>query len=407
MTALSFLGTPLPDEWDTVRLADVTSKVGSGATPRGGSSVYVAQGTAFIRSQNVHDHEFRADGLAFIDDRAADQLRNVTLQPNDVLLNITGDSILRTCLVPDDVLPARVNQHVSIVRANSRANALFLQKWLSLPAMKEHMLGHSSGGTRKAITKGHILSFPMPLPPLPEQEGIATTLGALDNRMASNGRAISLSFRLLDAYAAEVAHIAQSAVSLGDVATVTRETANPARLGTTMVDHFSIPAFDERGWPERVAAASIMSNKLLIRGPSILLSRLNPRIDRVWWCAPEQGVPALASTEFLAVSADDPLDLAALWLALRGENFRAELASRVTGTSGSHQRVRPDDTLAIEVPDVRDVEPAVKQRAHDLLLLVQRRRQENARLDQLRQALMPELLSGRLRVREAAVEATP
>ena len=196
MSDLAFLGNPIPDAWDEVTLATVTSKVGSGATPRGGSTVYIDSGVAFIRSKNVHDHVFRDEGIVNITDAAAEQLRGVTVERNDVLINITGDSILRTCVVPDDVLPARVSQHVAIVRANDRVAPDFLQKWLSLPAMKDFMLGHSSGGTRKAVTKGHLLSFPIPLPPLSEQLGIAATLRALDDKIESNQRSIKLTTQL-------------------------------------------------------------------------------------------------------------------------------------------------------------------------------------------------------------------
>jgi type I restriction enzyme S subunit len=65
---------------------------------------------------NVHDSEFRERKLAFIDEKQAKELNGVTLQENDVLLNITGASVARCCIFPTEYLPARVNQHVSIIR---------------------------------------------------------------------------------------------------------------------------------------------------------------------------------------------------------------------------------------------------------------------------------------------------
>jgi type I restriction enzyme S subunit len=398
---LAFLGSALPPSWREGHIVDVTSKVGSGATPRGGSAVYVDAGTTFIRSQNVHDHEFHADGLVHIRDDAADQLRGVTVEPYDVLLNITGDSILRTCVVPLHVLPARVSQHVAIVRSNGRVDPVFMQKWFSLPSMKDFMLGHSSGGTRKAITKGHILSFPIPIPPLAEQRGIAATLGALDDKIESNRRAIFIASDLLDAIADRVS-LKLVSVPLSEMATVTRSTVDPARLGGEQVDHFSLPAFDDGVWPERVPASSIMSSKLVLDGSSILISRLNPRFNRTWWVVPEKGITALASTEFSCLSAETRSDLAALWLAVRDRLFREEITHRVTGTSGSHQRIRPDDLLSIEVPDTRKLSDDVKQQALDLLGLINNRRREVRRLAAIRDALLPELLSGRIRVPEAS-----
>jgi type I restriction enzyme S subunit len=97
----------IPFGWRFRPLVEVTTKIGSGATPRGGSAVYLPQGTSFIRSQNVLDHEFEWSGLARITDEAAQDLRGVTVREGDVLLNITGDSILRTCVVDSSALPAR------------------------------------------------------------------------------------------------------------------------------------------------------------------------------------------------------------------------------------------------------------------------------------------------------------
>ena len=108
---------PIPRGWKVAHLADVTSKIGSGATPRGGDKAYVDDGMHLIRSQNVYDSDFIWDGLVRITDADAARLAGVTVAPEDVLLNITGASILRTCVVDPAVLPARVNQHVAIVRA--------------------------------------------------------------------------------------------------------------------------------------------------------------------------------------------------------------------------------------------------------------------------------------------------
>ena len=179
------LGAP-PTGWEVVRLADVTSFISTGATPRGGKNVYKSEGVSLIRSQNVYDHEFSKHGLAHIDESAAYKLRRVDIQEDDVLLNITGDSVARCCVVPKWTLPARVNQHVAIIRTSDRLNSTFLQKYLSAPRVKAYVLGHDSGGTRKALTKAHIESFLVPLPPLGEQRRIANILGSLDDKIELN-----------------------------------------------------------------------------------------------------------------------------------------------------------------------------------------------------------------------------
>lgn len=153
-----------PDGWQPATLKQLTTKIGSGATPRGGREVYVDEGMALIRSQNVYDSQFVWDGLAHITDDAARQLANVEVQAGDVLLNITGASILRTCVVPPDVLPARVNQHVAIIRAKPCVPPHFLHLHLLQADTKAYLLGLNAGASREAVTKAHIESVPLLYP---------------------------------------------------------------------------------------------------------------------------------------------------------------------------------------------------------------------------------------------------
>lgn len=171
-------------EWKEITLVELTTKIGSGATPRGGSNSYKDEGISLIRSQNVLDLQFTTDGLAFIDHEQADGLKNVIVEEKDVLLNITGDSVARVCMVPNFVLPARVNQHVSIIRADTEET---IPEYLlyNLISQKEELLMQSEiGATRKAITKGMIERFELKIPPLEEQKSIAEVLSSLDDKIA-------------------------------------------------------------------------------------------------------------------------------------------------------------------------------------------------------------------------------
>jgi type I restriction enzyme S subunit len=176
--------------WKKLRIGNVCQKIGSGATPRGGKDSYQSDGISLIRSQNVYNEGFSRDGLAFINDEQADQLRNVVVEPHDVLLNITGESVCRVCQVPDDLLPARVNQHVVIIRPNPDIlDARFLRYQLLGPMMQAHMNALSSAGaTRRALTKGMIEGFEIDAPPVNQQQAIAGILGALDDKIELNRR---------------------------------------------------------------------------------------------------------------------------------------------------------------------------------------------------------------------------
>lgn len=118
--ALKEMLTP-KEGWEEKKLGEVTSKIGSGATPKGGKKVYLNEGCSLIRSLNVLHGYFKYEDLAHITDDVAEQLRGVTIEENDVLFNITGASIARCCVVPQNVLPARVNQHVSILRIKDQS----------------------------------------------------------------------------------------------------------------------------------------------------------------------------------------------------------------------------------------------------------------------------------------------
>ncbi|MBU2569982.1 MAG: restriction endonuclease subunit S [Gammaproteobacteria bacterium] len=170
-------------EWRECKLGEIATKIGSGATPRGGSNSYKEAGISLIRSQNILDFKFSNDGLAFIDNQQADELKNVAVEKNDVLLNITGDSVSRCCIVPNSILPARVNQHVAIIRLNPK-KAIYLFIFYFLQFKKEELLSYSEiGGTRRALTKGMIEDFDVSLPDLPEQKAIAAVLSSLDDKI--------------------------------------------------------------------------------------------------------------------------------------------------------------------------------------------------------------------------------
>ncbi|MBI4322554.1 MAG: restriction endonuclease subunit S [Chloroflexi bacterium] len=177
-----------------MRLGDHCSKIGSGSTPRGGESVYQQDGVSFIRSQNVYNGRFAEQGLAHLDEEQADHLKGVTVESGDVLLNITGDSVARCCRVPDEVLPARVNQHVAIIRPKpGEFDSRFIGYFFISPFMQDTMLSLAGGGgTRKALTKEMIERFEVPRPPRPVQEAVADTLSAYDDLIENNRRRMKL-----------------------------------------------------------------------------------------------------------------------------------------------------------------------------------------------------------------------
>ncbi len=185
-------GNSRPTDWMSTNLGRACTKIGSGATPRGGKDVYLTNGPyALIRSQNVLTTGFRHDGLAYIGDQHALDLDSVEVLDSDVLLNITGDSVARACQVDPHVLPARVNQHVAIIRPDPETlDPGFLRYSLVSPETQAKLLSWAgSGGTRHALTKAMIEAFDVQAPEdVREQRAIAYILGTLDDKIELNRR---------------------------------------------------------------------------------------------------------------------------------------------------------------------------------------------------------------------------
>jgi type I restriction enzyme S subunit len=175
----------LPEGWANAKMAYFAMKVGSGATPRGGSESYKESGVPLIRSQNVHFDGFRDEGLAFLDDVQAASLKEVTVEAGDVLLNITGASIGRVTQAPEGMRGARVNQHVCIIRPVSLIDSGYLARYLSSPDVQKMVMVEEYGVTRQALTKGQILDFDIPIAPLPEQKRIVATVEAVLARVSA------------------------------------------------------------------------------------------------------------------------------------------------------------------------------------------------------------------------------
>ena len=173
-------------EWLVVRLGDHCTKIGSGATPKGGKEAYLDAGPyRLIRSQNVYNEGFAWQGLAFISEEQARKLEGVSVEANDVLVNITGDSVARVCMAPRTVLPARVNQHVAIVRPHATSfDANFLRWFLCIPEQQEKLLGlASAGATRNALTKAMLEGIQVPRPPVEVQRELIAPIVAISERI--------------------------------------------------------------------------------------------------------------------------------------------------------------------------------------------------------------------------------
>ena len=186
---IDMFGDPITNYkgWGVKKLIEVTNKIGSGSTPRGGKGSYIEEGISLIRSMNVYDGRFKYDELAYIDLVQAKQMDIVTVFDSDVLINITGASVARSCVVPKNVLPARVNQHVSIVRCIYEIiNPIYLNRLFISDSFKNVLLavGGAGGATREAITKQQLEKLDIPIPPIELQTQFAAFVEQVEKQKA-------------------------------------------------------------------------------------------------------------------------------------------------------------------------------------------------------------------------------
>lgn len=161
----------VPEHWDVKKIKYLTSKIGSGKTPKGGSDVYIDEGVLFIRSQNVYDGYFDLSSVAFISHEIDSTMSNTRVYRNDVLLNITGGSIGRSCLYESDE-PANVNQHVCIIRCNNQMRPKFMQYFWNSRIGKISIDIYQSGANREGLNFTEIGNTLVPTPELHEQDQI-------------------------------------------------------------------------------------------------------------------------------------------------------------------------------------------------------------------------------------------
>ncbi len=169
----------IPPNWIWLRLGDICSKTGSGSTPRGGKAVYQRDGVPFLRSQNVHNDGLRLDDVAYITTETHEKMSGTSLQPGDLLLNITGGSIGRCCILPAGIGPANVSQHVAIIRIAINGMERYLHQLVLSPYFQSFVLSEQTGAGRGGLPKNRMDRIPVALSPLAEQNRIVAKVDEL------------------------------------------------------------------------------------------------------------------------------------------------------------------------------------------------------------------------------------
>ncbi|MDX1417498.1 MAG: restriction endonuclease subunit S [Candidatus Promineifilaceae bacterium] len=420
--------------WHTKQLGKVVNQITVGHVgPM--ANRYVESGIPFLRSLNIKPYRISTIDLKYISPQFDAELSKSRLTPGDVVVVRTGNTGT-AAVIPKWLTHSNCSDLV-IIRTGDEVDPRFLAYYLNSAVGKHHINSRNVGSVQAHFNIGAARKLPIKLPPIQEQKAIAAVLGAFDDKIELNrqmnatleemARAIFKSWFVdfdpvrakargeqpygMDAETAalfpdrfEVVDGREvpegwRVVRIKDIASLLRDSVRPNDSPDKEFEHHSIPAFDNGKMPALELGGSIRSNKYNVPSESVLLSKLNPRVPRVWLPDPRFSSRSICSTEFLVLVPCPGIGREYLYALFTSRTFQRRFSTLVTGTSSSHQRVKPNHLLDMEV-----VIPStdIHNRSVDLMssfyFKILRNRYESQTLAKLRDTLLPRLMSGQLRV---------
>ena len=296
------------------------------------------------------------------------------------------------------------------------ADADFLYFYLSQPDIVEHLhsIAEQSVSAYPSIKASDIEDLEIQLPPLRVQRNISAILRALDNKIALNTQIndnlLQQAEGIFNAWFVDFQAFGGkmpanwSKVPFGSIVRISTETFSPSKHPQVNVEHYSIPAFDEKHFPVFESAAGIKSNKYRLKKHSVMVSKLNPDIKRIWrpYCLSDYPV---CSTEFIVYEPFNPAYRDFVFAIVGSENFSKYLCSHTTGSTNSRQRATPSVTLDFEIVYPNDlVIQDFCSIVTPLYTMVENNLFQNQVLAEIRNALLPRLMSGELDVSGVILE---
>jgi type I restriction enzyme S subunit len=297
------------------------------------------------------------------------------------------------------------NQRIGLVQFTSNEVNQDYIYWL-LRTFEYHwyVVSSASGTSIMHTSPSRICNYEFSLPPLQEQQAIAEILSSLDNKIdllhRQNQTLEQMAETLFRQWFIEEAKEDWEVLKIKDIATHKKDSVNPSKNPFGEYKHFSLPAFDSGKKPQVELGNTIHSNKYLVHENSILVSKLNPRIPRIWLNLKHVDEMCICSTEFQVIHPNRIDYLGFLFCLLKSDDAVAELEMSSSGTSGSHQRVRPEDILNLKfsTPSLERVqefsqiiEPLLSKNDQNLRSIIN--------LEKQRDTLLPKLMSGEVRVK--------
>ena len=368
---------------------------------------YVDVGIPSIMPTNIGSRlEVRTDSIACIKGSDAKRLEKYLVKENDIVYSRRGD-VEKCAFITSSQSGWLCGTGCLRVRfISTELFPKFCAYYLSTEDTKGWVSGNAVGTTMPNLNSSILKKVPLTLPPLEEQKAIAAVLSSLDDKIdllhRQNQTLEALAETLFRQWFVEEAQEDWGKYSVSDFAEHIKNNVVPANQKNVLFHHYSLPAFDDGKRPTVELGSEILSNKYKVEAHSILVSKLNPRVPRIWQIGDLKNENAICSTEFQVFSPKNEKLYGYLYFLLRSSDAVDALTMAASGTSGSHQRVRPEDILNIKT-SLSSIEHAEQysnlvvpgiDKARSNLVQIQT-------LEKLRDTLLPKLMSGEVRVSHA------
>lgn len=329
------------------------------------------------------------------------------LKPNDIVFARTGGSTGRNYFYDgSDGVFVYAGFLIKFSIDPEKVNPKYVKYYCRSKQYNDWVQSFNTGSTRGNINAQTFGNMEIPLPERKQQDYLVSILEPIDEKIKNNKQVNDN----LEQQAQAIYHERFETVSpndlpsdwrivtLGEVATISNKSFNPLKEPEILLEHYSIPAFDEARFPVFELSTSIKSNKFIIDASCFMISKLNPTTKRVWkpYCLTGN---AVCSTEFIVYKAKDKTITDFLYSVIDSNSFSDFMCSHVTGSTGSRQRTTPSDTLSYELILPSEDELAEFQSlVSPMYAQIRINAIENDRLKRLRDSLLPKLMSGEIDV---------
>ena len=397
----------MTSEWNYSTINDVCVLVtdGSHSSPK---SVHDGEYMVSVKDFTDYGFDFSSCRMISHDDYEVLKRNGCVPQIDDILIGKDGARFFEDIIIYRQREKPALLSSIAILRCDkSKILPDFLYYALRTPSFKQDVKdNYGSGSAIPRIILKDFKRMMVSYPSLEKQRSVISVLTAIDSKIQANTeindnleqQAQAIYHERFETISPNDLPSEWRIVTLGEVATISSKSFNPLKEPEILLEHYSIPAFDEARFPVFELSTSIKSNKFIIDASCFMISKLNPTTKRVWkpYCLTGN---AVCSTEFIVYKAKDKTITDFLYSVIDSNSFSDFMCSHVTGSTGSRQRTTPSDTLSYELILPSEDELAKFQSlVSPMYAQIRINAIENDRLKRLRDSLLPKLMSGEIDV---------